>query len=1287
MDDLHSWLTSRLSTHPLTCTFTSYDLYIVEESFSKKPVLLSDNLYLDDALHEKFNVLLEQKLESKESLVLQMTLALYNLQRVTDHVNRFKEVLASPPISLSDMKPIEKQSNIPETTGESDSDSDSDVESSAATDAAEGSGETPFDFQKWRDSIDEVVKDAEKANKEVLFLPLPVQASYETLFPTVLPLDTVDGPKVDEEAVYTSTGVGAFEKAPALPVCIHSLTFSGWNPPPAHRVLQGDIAYLRLETVEKQVFHITCSPQGFYVNQTTENADRSPGVFNPKPHVNAAYKAVHHSLVQLVAAVSPSFKNNYTKLFEVVKQIIKHTMARAAKAASPELFPFACPKYSEYGYANSALNPYRTEKLPFSDDAAKDLGGITTGADASLLGVASAPSTPWAFSSAQWLVPQLTENIAATDGASAAKDQSTKALESHSYNESRANQAMHPFEQNTSSTLNNPDWNAEYQTFYDAEVQDSSDLVNRSKSMVAVMNAFINAAVEGVAGILNGSIQPYSKQAKDVLEPGSVYTHNNIFYSLVEDKDIVRGKMKAKILSEAVAAASAGGKDDDATASSTNVEEIETAFHDLNGIRSINTVQVPGVHTLPSAVIQHGAYTFWAQGILPGILQSETMFKILYGTGDEGVTWHTEESAKEKLIELGSALGVANRPITPVKPGVLVSGAGAGTKADAENASAEDQEPAHLGPMDFPAPFECKVVEGSDKRMYVIDYVRSTPKDILWLAGKEKDVFAFAEQDSEKESAEGQESASAAATTDDAAKKTDPLAEKISVDAVVVESSVATEYRRELLSLHAAYKRSMDALAASKKKKEKGTSADAKDNEAENEEDATASTQYNVNAFTRYATYSSEEQKEEDERKILDLGSFLLRTVLPRKLSAWIADDVPMDGRTLTKEMHSSGINMRYLGLLSETLAKNMETSRAHAGLVYTLETEMIARAAKKVLTSYILMTKDTRTAPAVVITSFLNSLLGSPIVAKTEGTAGESEAGTKAGKDTSTTTAAAASDSTTVSGTAPEKEAEGVFPSLSDGKTPLSAATLDLIAANITCRGEIRGAIGAKIQDTVWTAIEAEIESKYRAKLHLWDRKKAPEGDEPSTFSALDRNPLLRRICQLFGIQLAAKSYDFKSTRPFVTDNVQGILPRIKTSLPLSDAIPLARQLRFQGDNYSANLMPIESFRAYNEARTLYFRVGGLFNAEVAHLSERMALVYYADKDYKNAIDEQSKAVMIYERVDGPDSISVASAHLQLSLYFLVSRGLGLLPFLSFLFFCLLNWLDWIVREGKIVL
>ncbi len=101
--------------------------------------------------------------------------------------------------------------------------------------------------------------------------------------------------------------------------CLKVLTTSAWNPPPGHRKMHGDLMYIFVNTLEDKRVHITASPRGFYVNQTTEE------VFNPKPATSAH---LSHSLVELLSQISPGFKKNFAQLQK--RRTQRHPFERVA---------------------------------------------------------------------------------------------------------------------------------------------------------------------------------------------------------------------------------------------------------------------------------------------------------------------------------------------------------------------------------------------------------------------------------------------------------------------------------------------------------------------------------------------------------------------------------------------------------------------------------------------------------------------------------------------------------------------------------------------------------------------------------------------------------------------------------------------------------------------------------------------------------------------------------------------------------------------------------------------
>jgi len=87
----------------------------------------------------------------------------------------------------------------------------------------------------------------------------------------------LDGPA---PLTYMRALVAASNSTGYLPRPYISLSYSGWNPVPAHRRLQGELYYLEVVLHELTTLHITCTTTGFFVNATTDDqtlrVDRHP---------------------------------------------------------------------------------------------------------------------------------------------------------------------------------------------------------------------------------------------------------------------------------------------------------------------------------------------------------------------------------------------------------------------------------------------------------------------------------------------------------------------------------------------------------------------------------------------------------------------------------------------------------------------------------------------------------------------------------------------------------------------------------------------------------------------------------------------------------------------------------------------------------------------------------------------------------------------------------------------------------------------------------------------------
>lgn len=89
--------------------------------------------------------------------------------------------------------------------------------------------------------------------------------------------------------------------------CVKGIVFSGWNPVPLQRQMQGDVLYLEIN-LEESIYHITSTINGFYVNKSTRHN------FDPTPAVNAHFS---HSLFKTLLSLSSTLLSSWTHLYEL----------------------------------------------------------------------------------------------------------------------------------------------------------------------------------------------------------------------------------------------------------------------------------------------------------------------------------------------------------------------------------------------------------------------------------------------------------------------------------------------------------------------------------------------------------------------------------------------------------------------------------------------------------------------------------------------------------------------------------------------------------------------------------------------------------------------------------------------------------------------------------------------------------------------------------------------------------------------------------------------------------
>lgn len=272
----------------------------------------------------------------RDGSVVRMVRVPYDTHTAAAHVRRLREVLANPPMQPSavTVTPAGPPAPTP-ATGKSASPEGADGPAAAApAPAAPATKESKAPAEAVKEAAKESAPAGEDAKAFVIptlpMLPVPVPVSLTDLHtpPSVYkigedePAPVVSGKgkaavapvgppaSASDAPLPVAVGASVFLKgkdrrrAP-LPVCLKSLTFSGFNPPPANRRLLGDLFYIDAVTADNASFTITATSAGFFINKSYREQ------FNP-----AAASASHHaySLIALLSAASPKFRKSYAQV-------------------------------------------------------------------------------------------------------------------------------------------------------------------------------------------------------------------------------------------------------------------------------------------------------------------------------------------------------------------------------------------------------------------------------------------------------------------------------------------------------------------------------------------------------------------------------------------------------------------------------------------------------------------------------------------------------------------------------------------------------------------------------------------------------------------------------------------------------------------------------------------------------------------------------------------------------------------------------------------------------------
>uniref|UniRef100_A0A667X717 Clustered mitochondria protein homolog n=1 Tax=Myripristis murdjan TaxID=586833 RepID=A0A667X717_9TELE len=500
------------------------------------------------------------------------------------------------------------------------------------------------------------------------------------------------------------------------------------------------------------------------------------------------------------------------------------------------------------------------------------------------------------------------------------------------------------------------DWNEELQTTRELARKNLPERLLRERAIFKVHSDFAAAATRGAMAVIDGNVMAINPGEETRMQ---MFIWNNIFFSLGFD---VRDHYREL------------GGDAAAHAAPTN---------DLNGVRAYGAVDVEGLYTLGTVVVDYRGYRVTAQSIIPGILEREQEQSVIYGSIDFGKT----VVSHSKYLEL---LEKTSRPLKVQRHGVL----------NEKNETVE-----------LCSSVECKGIIGNDGRHYILDLLRTFPPDLNFLPVEGEELppesqrQGFPRQHRHRLACLRQElieafvehryllfmkMAALQLMQQKANKDTNKTSSSDAPALPTTETSETTQNGecKSLLEGKEA-EESIPELAQAKELAESLVAEDGSDPKSREVvlnackavgsiSNTSFDIRFNPDIFSPGVRFPEDSAEDVQKQKQLlkDAAAFLVSCQIPSLVKDCLDHSaLPMDGATLTEALHQRGINVRYLGTVLEFVDKT--PAKAQLEHFYRIGiSELITRCAKHIFKTYLQGVE--LSALSAAVSHFLNCFLSS---------------------------------------------------------------------------------------------------------------------------------------------------------------------------------------------------------------------------------------------------------------------------------------------------------------------
>ncbi|KAI0443406.1 clustered mitochondria-domain-containing protein [Xylaria telfairii] len=728
------------------------------------------------------------------------------------------------------------------------------------------------------------------------------------------------------------------------------------------------------------------------------------------------------------------------------------------------------------------------------------------------------------------------------------------------------------------------DWNEEFQAARELPKETVQDRVFRERFVSKLFADYTDAAARGAILVARGEVTPLNPtEGRDA----QIFVYNNVFFSFGAD---------------GVGTFTSEGGDDAARVATGK---------DVNGVRIVNQLDIDGLYSPATVVVDYLGKRIVGQTVVPGIFKQREPGEnsIDYGAVEGKDVVAADERFAASFEKLSQALRVKKHPVWD-KDGKR---------------------------FDLEASVETKGLMGTDGRKYVLDLYRITPLDVLWLEENDVKVEDGTEYPhrmtvlrpelvetlrtlkwSEWVNAEIARIKGQLGKDKSENKDSDSNSDKSKE-----QNDSDPDESKEQKDSGSDESKERKACDSDESKEQKDGDADESKERKDGDEEivekingANFIFSLNPDAFSGQVPQTEEEKKElaADEEDVRNACKHLRDVAVPDFVNDIKSSDLPfpMDGPSLAKMMHKRGINMRYLGKIV-SLCEGPRLLRLRDLCLQ----EVISRAFKHVAGKYLRYLPMPLTSACIA--HLLNCLLGSGFNSKPV-----------ADIDESLKSLYPEADLTFANVTPESLRKEIDIQSLRRFKITLDADWHTGIK-HLQLLREVSLKLGLQLQAKDFQFAD--------------DSSSPPEKAKEQTNGDGEKSKKKKKKAR----DVSPASITAATQLTFCADDVVNVVPIVKDSAPKStiseEALEGGRHSIVQGNRKIGQELLLESL-------TLHEQIYGILHSEVARAYSSLAQIYYQLDEKEAAVDLARKAAIVSERTIGIDSAETLLYYLNLGLY-----------------------------------